>query len=722
MSQVERPMGTSSSLGFYAAPLFAARVLGRVLSGPDCMRDLPAIRREEVYRYLQRRITGRLRAVGKSSDLYVDDLVLSGLAVLLATIVRLGLDGQPARPESLRFLLFAVPGFVLTCAAIFPLSPLYSRSWRHAYVTDLFCIVRVVCVASLIFVFCVYVAQIFLVPRSIMVIAALILVPLMAAVRLRPQYRSVLHAMPASTLLPKSTDKLPVLLIGAGDAADLYLCALHDDRAAHYWPVGILDNGTAPEGFYLRGVPVLGSINDFETVVSELTRRGNKPRHLILTEGLSGYVGGDIDELVHRADRLGMAISRPAPVLELRNPKSETRFALRPIELTDLLERPQAALDREALKGMIEGRRVLVTGAGGSIGSELTLQLAAFGPSELVAIDHCELNIYSIDLELKEHFPDLLRAVHLCDVRDASRLTEIFDLHQPELVFHAAALKHVPMVELNPCEGVLTNVLGTMNVADATRRCGAKAMVQISTDKAVNATSIMGATKRLAEVYCQALDLATASTANPVRFMTVRFGNVLGSSGSLIPLFQRQLSRGGPLTVTHPDMTRFFMTIREAVELTLQASAHGLEKELGRGEIFVLDMGEPIRIIDMAHRMIKLAGYVPNKDIKIDIVGCRPGEKLFEELFDDDERRVNSAVPGIFGAIPHPMPLSRLRRVFGQLRRHAKTGDVDRVVGLISEILPGYIRQTAAPPSPSTATAAQDTPESTQARNYEAAA
>jgi O-antigen biosynthesis protein WbqV len=723
MSQIEQPLRTAS-LGFHAVPLYAAIALGRLLSGPDCMRDLPALRRGEVYAYLRRRLVGRFKAVTKSKALFFDDLSMSALAVLLATMVRLGLDGQVAGPESFRFLLFTVPGFVLTCAAIFPLSPLYSRNWRHASVADLFGIVRVVCVASLVFVFCIFVARLFSVPRSVMVIEALILAPLMIALRLRPQYRAMLHlAAPLLTTPEEPEDKLPVLLIGTGDAADLYLCALQRDPTARYWPVGILDNGTAPEGFYLRGVPVLGSIGDFEAVVRDLSYKGLRPRHLILTEGTSGFAESGLEELINCADRTGMAISRPAPVLELRNPKSESRFELRPIELTDLLERPQAALDRDALRRMIACRRVLVTGAGGSIGSELILQLAAFGPSELVAIDHCEYNIYAIDLELGEKFPNLARKVYLCDVRDAARLMEIFDRHRPELVFHAAALKHVPMVELNPCEGVLTNVLGTMNVADATRRCGAQAMVQISTDKAVNATSVMGATKRLAELYCQALDLESASAASPVRFMTVRFGNVLGSSGSLIPLFKRQLARGGPLTVTHPEMTRFFMTIREAVELTLQASAYGLEKQVGQGEIFVLDMGEPIKIIDMARRMIKLAGYVPEEDIKIDIVGCRPGEKLFEELFDDNERRVNSPVPGVLGAIPHPVPLTRLQRAFAQLRRRAKSGDLDGLVDLITQILPTYRKQTAKPPALLMPTTARRRSSSgAKARGYQAAA
>jgi len=248
----------------------------------------------------------------------------------------------------------------------------------------------------------------------------------------------------------------------------------------------------------------------------------------------------------------------------------------------------------------------------------------------------------------------------------------------------------VPMVELNPCEGVLTNVIGTMNIADAVKRTGALAMVQISTDKVVNSTSVMGATKRIAELYCQALDLEGAAALKSPRFMTVRFGNVLGSSGSLIPLFKRQISRGGPLTVTHPEMTRFFMTIREAVELTLQASAHGLEQRVGHGEIFVLDMGQPIRIIDIAQRMIKLAGYVPGQDIGIEFVGLRPGEKLFEELFDSSEQQVPSPIPGVLGAVSAPVPMDVLSQALQRIRECADRGDVSGMFRATRDLLPNY--------------------------------
>ena len=285
---------------------------------------------------------------------------------------------------------------------------------------------------------------------------------------------------------------------------------------------------------------------------------------------------------------------------------------LKPVAIEDLLNRPQVPLDRDGMARLIQGRRVIVTGAGGTIGSELARQVAAFGPETLILLDNGEYALWQIDLELAETHPSVPRQSLLADIRDEARIRAVFEQCRPELVFHAAALKHVPMVEDNPLEGLLTNVAGTRHVADAARAVGALAMVLISTDKAVNPTSVMGASKRLAEMYCQALDITRARRRPGHGCVTVRFGNVLGSTGSVVPLFQRQLARGGPLTVTHPDMQRYFMTVREAVGLVLQASVlrtGGAELPSGEeGGIFVLDMGEPVKIVDLARQMIRLAG------------------------------------------------------------------------------------------------------------------
>ncbi|MCT7376914.1 polysaccharide biosynthesis protein [Chelativorans salis] len=624
--------------------------------------------------------------------LYTVDLGLSAVALVLAIWLRLGSQVILADSTIASAVGAITALFVMICAVTFPAAGLYKRKWEFASILDYIALVLAILFASAILTACLFFySGLTLVPGSVIAIEVVTLVPLLAAVRL--SFRQEDFKFRISTASGPSENSgcmLPVLLVGAGHEADLYLRALQRDRNSTYWPVGFLDNSPAEIGTMLRGVPVLGTTADFETVMEDLEARGQRPRHLIFTSAPSSFKGKAAEQLIEQADRTGMAISRLNPVTELRNTYFTKEFELRPIELTDLLERPQAALDIAALQRFICGRRVLVTGAGGSIGSELTKQVAALGPSHLAVIDNCEFNLYSIDLELSEQFARVPRTAHLCDVRDQHRVNEVFLRHRPELVFHAAALKHVPMVELNPCEGVLTNVCGTRNVADAALRWGALGMVQVSTDKVVNSTSVMGATKRLAELYCQALDLEGVNRSGAPRFMTVRFGNVLGSSGSLIPLFKRQLVHGGPLTVTHPEMKRFFMTIREAVELTLQASAYGLEKELGQGEIFVLDMGEPIKIVDIARRMIRLAGFTPDKDVHIQIIGCRPGEKLFEELFDETERRVSPPVPRVLGAVPTPVPVPVLQEIFARLEVCAMEGETDGLFASIHTVLPSF--------------------------------
>jgi O-antigen biosynthesis protein WbqV len=355
------------------------------------------------------------------------------------------------------------------------------------------------------------------------------------------------------------------------------------------------------------------------------------------------------------------------------------------------------------MQDLIKGKRVLVTGAGGTIGGELARQIASYGPARLALLDASEFALYTIDGEIGEKHPALPRTAVLADVRDRERVHRIVAEERPELVFHAAALKHVPMVENHPLEGLLTNVIGTRNVADA---CGANsvaAMVLISTDKAVNPSSIMGATKRLAECYSQALNIARGAAPGTV-FVTVRFGNVLGSTGSVVPLFERQLKAGGPLTVTHPEVKRYFMTVREAVELVLEASVLGIEgaAEAGdsaaaQGRLFVLDMGEPVKIIDLAHQMIRLAGLRPEHDIAIKITGLRPGEKLSEELFHAGEPLEPTRYGGILTAQPRTADLATLEEGFARLEAWARGGDASGALGLLATLVPEYA--AAAPAS-----------------------
>jgi O-antigen biosynthesis protein WbqV len=345
---------------------------------------------------------------------------------------------------------------------------------------------------------------------------------------------------------------------------------------------------------------------------------------------------------------------------------------------------------------LVAGRRVLVTGAGGTIGAELVRQIAALGPAHLTLFDVAEYQLYLIDLDLAERFPEVPRASLLGDVRDRARLDEVMAGARPELVFHAAAYKHVPMVEANPVEGVLTNVVGTRNLAEACRAAGVAAMVMISTDKAVHPTNVMGATKRLAEGICQALDLLGRREGGATRFITVRFGNVLGSTGSVVPLFQRQLARGGPLTVTHPEVTRYFMTVAEAVELVLQAAALASSDHpppgIEAGGIFVLEMGEAVRIADLARQMIRLAGFVPDRDVKIEFVGLRPGEKLAEELFHEAEPPVATESDGLLLARPRTTDYAMLARGLKELEEAARDRDSARCQAVLARLVPEFAR------------------------------
>jgi O-antigen biosynthesis protein WbqV len=485
-----------------------------------------------------------------------------------------------------------------------------------------------------------------------------------------------------------------VLLAGAGEGSALMIRAVTVDPKALYRVVGILDLNARVRGRNMHGVPVLGSVDELESVVRRLASAGNQPKRLVLTEPVDAFL---LRQLMDRAEALGITVARLPSLVEFRAAVDDGRIELQAITPQELLGRPQITFDHQAVRHLVEGRRVLVTGAGGSIGGELVRQIASHRPSRLVLLDSCEFNLYTVDQEVATRFPEVDRTALLADVRVRERVRAIFEEHRPELVFHAAALKHVPMVELNPVEGALTNVVGTRNVADAAWACGALAMVQISTDKAVNPTSVMGATKRLAELYCQILDRAAGQirgaddgASRRPRFMTVRFGNVLGSSGSVVPLFRKQLADGGPLTVTHPDICRYFMTVREAVELVLQAAARGVAQDEERGGVFVLDMGEPVRIVDLARQMIRLAGKEPERDVPIVFTGLRPGEKLYEELFDASEMRLPAVASGVLMARPYPVDAAELRRALSQLAEACDQGDATALRAVLARAVPGY--------------------------------
>ena len=636
---------------------------------------------------------------------FVHDVLMAALSVVVSLYLRLGGDIVDYEP---RLTITYILGFTVIAASVFLLTGLYRGIWRYASLPDLFNIARAVTLTVAVFLPVMFViTRLEALPRSTLLIDWFVLIALLGAPRLA--YRLFKDRGLDHILERAKHPSVPVLLISAKDGADTFIREMTRDPRAVYRVVGVLADTPSRVGREIYRVPVLGTIDALEDVVERLDRRGRRPQKLIVTA--QNFTGAQVRGLLERADALAIPLARLPRLTDFRRNLDDAERAVEPIALEDLLGRPQAVLDRDGMAQLITGRRVLVTGAGGTIGAELARQIAAFAPGRLVLLDNGEFALYAIDAELRERFPELAPLPLLRDVREREQVEEVVVAERPEIVFHAAALKHLPMVEANPIEGVLTNIIGSRNVAEAARAFGASLVVMISTDKAVNPTSVLGASKRLAESFCQAIDLYEARRRAPyrqgTRYVTVRFGNVLGSPGSVVPLFARQLAAGGPLTVTHPDVSRFFMTVREAVELVLQASALSPASETteARGKIIVLDMGEPVKIADLAHQMIRLAGLRADRDIKIAFIGLRPGEKLHEELFHSAEPLMPTANPAIRLAAPRAADYAMLVRSIDELEEYARLRREDRVLGLLERLVPEYRRST---PGPSAAAASGD--------------
>jgi FlaA1/EpsC-like NDP-sugar epimerase len=646
---------------------------------------------------------------------FLHDVAMAALSFALALFLRLGEAITQYEPH---LMLLYGGAFTGIAAVVFLVTGLYRGIWRYASVPDLFNIARAATLTELIFLPVMFVlTRLETLPRSTFLIGWLVLIALLGGPRLG--YRLFKDRGFGRIVERGGRQGVPVLLISTKEGADTFIRETVRDRNAVYRVVGMLSDTPSRVGRQIYGVPVLGTIDALESVVADLDRRGRRPQKLVLAAQNLG--GAEIRRLLDRADALAIPLARLPRLTEFRqdleDPLRAAWESTRPIAIEDLLGRSQAVLDREAMGRLIGGRRILVTGAGGTIGSELARQIAALGPARLILVDNGEFLLYSINSELGERYPELAIRPILGDVRDRGRIDSIIIGEDPQIVFHAAALKHVHIVEAHPIEGVLTNVIGTRNVAEAARAHGVGLVVMISTDKAVNPGSVMGATKRLAESFCQALDLAEARRPAALavgaigsRFVTVRFGNVLGSTGSVVPLFTRQLAAGGPLTVTHPEVSRFFMTVREAVELVLEASAtqpapeQGDAKGAGRGKIFVLDMGEPVRIVDLARQMIRLAGLRPDRDIEIRFVGLRPGEKLQEALFHAAEAPVPTRNPALRLAAPRTADYAVMARSIDELEEQARAGNEARVLALLERLVPEYRR--AATPDRGSAAAA----------------
>lgn len=644
---------------------------------------------------IRRLLPTNLRAT-RASLAFLHDVAMAAVSVPLSLHLRLGGDllrysGDVLLPATLIFTAVA--------ACVFWFLGLYRGIWRYASMNDVLAIARAVTLTVLIFLPIMFlVSRLDGVPRSTLVINWFVLMTLLGAPRFA--YR-VLKDGSLANLLERGDPLRATLLVGADDSAEQFVRAMGRSRHAPYRVIGIVEakdgQSAGRVGRRIRDVPVLGSLDDLPEVIARLKRREMLPQRLIVT-------GDDLDRdqlarLLEIAEGRGMTLARLPRLDELRSatPAAE----IKPLAPEDLLGRPRMVLDREAMRRLIAGRRVLITGAGGSIGGELAQHVADLAPAHVTLLDHAEFLLYRIDRAIASRAPQMSRRAVLADVRDAARLARIMAEDRPELVFHAAALKHVPMAEADPTETVLTNVIGTRNVADAARAAGARAMVLISTDKAVDPVSVLGASKRLAEAYCQALDLASPEAAT--RFVVVRFGNVLGSTGSVVPLFQAQLAAGGPLTVTHPEVTRYFMTVGEAVELVLEASALGsgtvpaeaADGAAWRGKVFVLDMGRPVKILDLARQMIRMSGKRPDKDVEIVFTGMRPGEKLHEELSSAGEGLAPTVMPGVLVAGPRSADWPILVSALDELEQTARSGRAEPTIALLSRLVPEY--RSAAP-------------------------
>ncbi|MCW6506994.1 polysaccharide biosynthesis protein [Lichenifustis flavocetrariae] len=598
---------------------------------------------------------------------FLHDVVMSAAAYVVALMLRLGADRFAHE-----FSDYLPPLLVFTAIAaiITPLTGLNAGIWRYASLTDLVAVMKAATATSVFFTLVYFVvARLEYVPRTSVIAAWAFMIIFLAGPR--AVYR-IWKSHRATGGGRFRRHLKPVLLIGASDQTEAFIRAVTERNDMPFDVLGVIDDSGRRTGRMLRGAKVLGTIEDIPDLVHRYGLKGRRPESLLLVKGERELGADKVELLLEQTRELGIDLLRLPNLADLRD-ADLSHIELKPIAIEDLLDREPVTFDLPRISQMVEGASILITGAGGSIGSELSRQLAALAPAKLTLIDASEFLLYSIDGDLRRAHPGLDIVARVGNVRERDTVHRLFEAARPDIVFHAAALKHVPIVEAQPLEGLHTNVIGTRNVADASIAFEVNAMVMVSTDKAVNPTNIMGASKRFAEMYCQALDVS--ESGNRTRFVTVRFGNVLGSAGSVVPLFEKQLKAGGPITVTHPDIERFFMTIPEACELVLQAAVQGLDPQTQRGGIFVLDMGKPVKIVDLAYKMIRLSGLRVEQDIKVVFTGLRPGEKLFEELFDARETLSPTGAAGIKAALPRLIELGEIARVTEGLEQTILAGD-----------------------------------------------
>ncbi|MFL6821156.1 MAG: SDR family NAD(P)-dependent oxidoreductase [Xanthobacteraceae bacterium] len=620
------------------------------------------------------------------------DLLATAAAVVASFFIRFEEGGLA---ERWRLLLVLLPAFLVYSGFIYGFSGLYKAKWRFTSLPDLFNIVRAATVLAVTLLALDYVLVApnvygaFFFGKITILLYWLLQIAFLSGPRIAYRYfrytRTLQHA--------KAGDSTPILLVGRSADVDVLLRAIESGAVTKIRPVGILSPSLADRGQAIRGISVVGGPDDLESVVAEFSNRGTNVTRLVLTP--SALAPEEKPEaILMRARRLGLTTSR-LPSLD----DGGEALRLAPVNVEDLLLRPKVRIDYRRLEGFVRNKSIIVTGGGGSIGAEICDRIVTFGAGRVLVIENSEPALHAVLEALAVKQSKAKIEGRLADVRDRARIFRLMSAFRPDIVFHAAALKHVPLLEQDWEEGVKTNVFGSVNVADAAASAGAAAMVMVSTDKAIEPVSVLGASKRFAEMYCQALDhdFARRGTGHEraMRLIAVRFGNVLASNGSVVPKFKAQIEAGGPLTVTHPEMVRYFMTIREACDLVVTAASHALEQAQRDVAVYVLNMGQPVKIVDLAERLIRLSGLEPGRDIDIAFTGIRPGERLQEILFAREEPTAPIGIEGIVAAKPLSPSLEAMRGWLAALEQGLAREDRSVIFGVLHDAVPDFSGEAA---------------------------
>lgn len=607
-----------------------------------------------------------MKRIIRSGLLLLLDIILIIISVLAAYLLRFDFSFTKIDPHFQANLVKICLMAIVIKIPCFMFFRLYTSLWRYASIYEMISVIGAVFVGNAFMFSYIFLTQT-AVPRSIFIMTIFIDLFLIGGTRFA--YR-IIRRLLAGDLF-KSRDGKRVLIIGGGDAGAIVIKEMKLNPELKSIPVAVIDDEKSLEGRKINGVPIVGQRKDIVETVKDF-----KIEEIILAMPSANYQ--ELARIYEECVKTKCKIKTLPSVSQLID-ESVLVQKIKDVDIEDLLGRDPVSLDIDEISSYLEGKVVLVTGGGGSIGSELCRQIATFNPKQLIILDNYENNAFDIQHELTFDYPELDLHVVIASVREMHRIDSIFRRYRPNVVFHAAAHKHVPLMEANPTEAITNNVFGTQNVAECADKYHAQKFVLISTDKAVNPTNIMGSTKRIAELIIQAINKHSTT-----EFVAVRFGNVLGSNGSVIPLFKKQIQHGGPVTVTDPEVTRYFMTISEAVQLVLQAGAMAKG-----GEIFVLDMGHPVKIYDLAKNLIRLSGFEPETDIKIKFTGLRPGEKLHEELLLAEEGLQATKNNKIFVAQPVPTDFENIRTEIDRLKEMSMT-DAEDVREQIKNIVPAF--------------------------------